>query len=205
MKKAVTGCLVVVLLALVIGAGVLWWFVLRPAWDAGSALVGAAEQWTQVAALEEQVKVEDSGFAPPADGRLSETQVARLVRVQQAIAAALGDHVDTLEAKYQALEAEHAAEGREPDVAEALGAWQDLSGVLLTAKQAQVDALNAAGMGLNEYRWVRGQAYMALGLATADDAPPAELAGSALAHNAALLRPHRELLAETGATTWLGF
>ena len=205
MKKALTGCLVVVVLALVLGAGGLWWFVLRPAWDAGSALVGAAEQWQQLAELEAEVAEDDAGFAGPADGRLQAEQVARFVAVQQHIAAALGEDWKTLEAKYQAMEAQQDAEGREPDMAEALGAWEDLSGILLAAKRAQVDALNEAGMGLNEYRWVRDQAYMALGLASSDAAPPPALADSAMAHNAQLLRPHAELLQKTLATAWLGF
>lgn len=205
MKKALTGCLLVVVLALVVGAGALWWFVLRPAWDAGSALVGAAEQWQQVAAIEEDVARDDSDFEPPADGRLSATQVQRFVAVQQAIANALGEDWKQLEAKYQALETELKTQGRDASATEAFGAWQDLSGIIVVAKRAQVDALNAAAMGLSEYRWIRGQSYAALGLAAAREQPPAGLADTALAHNAALLRPHTELLQRTMATTWLGF
>ena len=54
------------------------------------------------------------------------------------------------------------------------------------------------------YRWLRMQAYAAAGLALGDETPQA-LEGSAAAHNAELLRPHRELLQRTLATAWLGF
>ena len=205
MKKALSGCLVVVLLAVVLGAAGLWWFVLRPAWDAGSALVDAAGHWQQVAAIEEEVRRDDSGFTAPADGRLDAGQVQRFVAVQQAIATALGEDWALLEAKYKALDAERAASNGGTDAVQAFGAWQDLSGIVVAAKRAQVDALNSAGLGLTEYRWIRNQAYTALGLAIADTAAPAALADTAMAHNATLLRPHRELLQQTMATTWLGF
>lgn len=203
MKKALTGCLVVVLLAVVIGGAAGYWFVVRPAWNAGSAMVDAAKQWQQVSELEATVET-TAPFSGPADGRLDAPQVQRFVAVQQAIADALGEDWKTLQSKYDALEAEVAEEGREPDLSETLGAYQDLSGLVLTAKRAQVETLNRVGMGLDEYRWIRGHAYAALGLAAAD-APPQALADSALAANAALLRPHRELLTQTMATTWLGF
>ena len=203
MKKALTGCLVVVLLAVVLGGIAGYWFVVRPLWNAGSAVVDAAQQWQQVSELEAGVET-TTPFTGAADGRLDAQQVTRFVAVQQAIADALGDDWKTLQAKYEALESEVAEEGREPDLAETFGAYQDLSGLVLAAKRAQVDALNEVDMGLDEYRWIRANAYAALGLAAADSAPQG-LEDTALAANAALLRPHRELLTQTMATTWLGF
>lgn len=203
MKKALTGCLVVVLLAVIVGAAAGYWFIVRPAWNAGSAMVDAAQQWQQVAELEQQVRT-TAPFRAPVDGRLQAAQVQRFVSVQQAIADALGEDWRTLQAKYEALEEELSAQGREPALAETFGAYQDLSGLILTAKRAQVDALNRADLGLQEYRWIRAQSYAALGLAAADG-PPQALANSALAGNAELLRPHLELLKQTMATTWLGF
>lgn len=203
MKKAVTGCLVVVLLAVVLGGAAGYWFIVRPMWNAGSAMVDAASQWQQVAELEQEVD-SDAAYTAPDDGRLSADQVRDFVAIQQAIADALGEDWKTLEAKYEALESEMSEQGREPDLAETFGAYQDLSGLILTAKRAQVDALNRAGLGLEEYRWIRDQSYAALGLAAADNAPT-QFEGTALAANAELLRPHRELLQQTLATSWLGF
>ena len=205
MKKALGGCLAVVLVAVLLGGAAGYWFVLRPMWNAGSAMVATAQQWQQVAELDASVEAADGDFAPSSDGTLAAAQVERFVAVQRAIADALGEDWKVLEAKYEALEADLASEGREPDLGETFGAYSDLSGVILTAKRAQVEALNRADMSLAEYRWVRGQAYAALGLAAAGEAAPAELAGTALAANAALLRPHHELLTRTLATSWLGF
>ncbi len=56
MKKALTGCLVVVLLAIVVGGGAAYWFIMRPAWDAGSAFIDQAKQWQQVAELDRRME-----------------------------------------------------------------------------------------------------------------------------------------------------
>ena len=128
----------------------------------------------------------------------------RFVTVQGAIAGALGENWKALEQKYEALKRGLEQEGREASLQEVFAAYGDLSGIVLTAKQAQVEALNASGMSLQEYRWLRAQAYAAAGLALGDQTPQAP-EGTAAAHNAELLRPHRELLQRTLATAWLGF
>jgi hypothetical protein len=38
----------------------------------------------------------------------------------------------------------------------------------MDAKRAQVDALNRAGLSMEEYRWTRSQAYAALGIPLMD-------------------------------------
>jgi hypothetical protein len=49
-----------------------------------------------------------------------------------------------------------------------LQAYGDLAATWIAAKRAQVDALNAAGLSLEEYRWIRDEAYRALGMAFMD-------------------------------------
>jgi hypothetical protein len=202
-KKVLGGCLGVALLVLLISGGVLFWFVLAPAWKAGSALVDSAQQWQQVAQLEQQVS-NRSPFAGASDGRLQAPQVQRFIAVQQAIADGLGDRWTQLDEKYRALKSQQQSDGREPGMQDLLVAYSDLSALVLEAKQAQVQALNAQAMSLEEYRWVRAQAFPALGFALSDGTPEA-LSGSVVAANAELLRPHRELLGRTAATAWLGF
>jgi hypothetical protein len=203
MKKALGGCLVVGLVLLVGGATVGWFVVVKPLWQAGSELVEAGKQWAQVAELDASVR-NTSRYSPPAGDRLDAGAVERFITVQAAIEQALGSDWKALEQKYEALNRSFEDEAREPSLQELFGAYSDLSGLILTAKRAQVDALNAIGMSLEEYRYLRVQSYMAAGIALHDESPLA-VEDTAVAHNAALLRPHRELLTRTLSTTWLGF
>lgn len=201
--KLLGGCLIAALLVLVVGAGAVYWVVLRPLWQGASALMDTAQQWQQVAQLEQQVR-NRTPFSEPAEGRLDAAQVAAFVIVQQAMADRLGDRWQQLETKYRELKADQQRDGREPGVQDMFVAYADLSGLIVEAKRAQVDALNGSGLSLDEYRWIRGQSFAALGLA-AQDSPMPAMAGTALGHNAELLRPHRELLVTTAASAWLGF
>ena len=54
------------------------------------------------------------------------------------------------------------------DVPALVSAYRDLAVGYVEAKQVQVDALNEAGFSLAEYRWVRSQAYAALGMPMMD-------------------------------------
>jgi hypothetical protein len=49
-----------------------------------------------------------------------------------------------------------------------ISAYRDLATGYVEAKRVQVDALNEAGLSLDEYRWVRRQAYTALGMPMMD-------------------------------------
>jgi hypothetical protein len=203
MNKTLGGCLAVALVAVVGGAIAGWFIVVKPLWQAGSELVESGKQWAQVAEMDASVS-NAAPYTPPAQDRLDGDAVARFIAVQLAIEQALGGNWQALEQKYEALDQRVKAEGRNPTMSELFGAYNDLSGIILAAKRAQVDALNAQGMSLAEYRYLRMQGYMAAGLALQDETPQ-QLEGSAAAHNAALLRPHRELLQRTLSTAWLGF
>lgn len=202
MKKALGGCLIVALLLLVLGGGALWWFVLRPAWNAGSQFMGAATQLAELAQIDMQV-TNRSVWTPPSDGIVPDASLQRFLAVQQTLQARVGTQLRVLETKYEELESRTTASGTEPGLIDVVGAYGDLFALVREAKLAQVEALNAQGMSLDEYRWVRGEAYTALGLTDTDTAPDM-LQGGALASNAERLRPHRELLLQTAATAWLG-
>jgi hypothetical protein len=102
---------------------------------------------------------------PPDTGELTEDQVARFVKVQESMESRLGARNAELKAEYDQLERQQKDETRQPSFTEALGALKDLTGIIVDAKKAQVDALNANSFSLDEYAWVRGQVYAAGGLA----------------------------------------
>jgi hypothetical protein len=203
MNKTLGGCLAVALVAIVGSAAAGWFIVVKPLWQAGSELVEVGKQWAQVAELDATVR-NTTHYSPPTQDRLDANAVGRFIAVQSAIEQALDGNWQALEQKYEALDRRVRQEGREPSLTELFGAYNDLSGIILAAKRAQVDALNASGMSLAEYRYLRLQGYMAAGIALQDETP-LQLEGSTAAHNAALLRPHRELLQRTLSTAWLGF
>lgn len=161
MKKALVGCLIVGLLLVVVGGGAFYWFVVRPVGSAVSSMASNAKDLAATAQAEQAIN-NKSPFTAPADGLLTPAQVQSLVAVQSAMQAAIGSDLDTLKAKYEAIDAERKAKGRDANVQEVMGAYSDFSGFILKAKQAQVAALNQQNMSLEEYTWVRSQAYSAL-------------------------------------------
>jgi hypothetical protein len=121
---------------------------------------------TQFAVLAETPDIERdvrnrATFVPPASDELSDGQIEKLVQVQTAVRRRLGERMAAFEAKYKAL-----AEKDQATLADApalLQAYSDLASTWVEAKRGQVEALNAAGLSLDEYRWIRDQAYRALG------------------------------------------
>jgi hypothetical protein len=91
-------------------------------------------------------------YAAPADGHLTAAQVDRFLAVQAAVLAALGPATAVPDAPAGDLA------GAVAEAAGALRALARLGDAGLAAKQAQVDALNAQSMSLDEYRWVRERA-----------------------------------------------
>jgi hypothetical protein len=205
MKKALGGCLVVALLALVVGGGALWWFVLRPAWNAGSEFVGAAQQWAELAQMEQHVKNTEP-FAPPADGNIPPAALQRFIAVQQQIDTRVGAQLKTLESRYDEIQAKQKATGRDANLQEVLSAYGDVFGLIKQTRQIQIDAINTQALSLAEYRWLRNQSYRALGLdATAMATGKTGTETDSTDPTVVALRPHRDLLLRTMATTWMDF
>jgi len=161
MKKGLIGCLIVGLVIVVVGGGAAYWFVLRPMWHAGSAMVQNAQDLAKVADVEKTVS-NQSPYTPPADGRLTPAQVQSFVAVQNILFASMGKDFDALKQKYDAIEAEHKQDGKDADLGQVMGAYSDMSGLILKARQAQVEGINQQHISLEEYRWIRQQAYAAL-------------------------------------------
>lgn len=160
MKKFAIGCGIVILLLGVAGAGVAYYLYTR----IGSTISQFAEL-SQVPEIERGVR-NQTAFAPPSSGTLTEDQVARLVRVQTQVRDHLGARMTELEERYRALAARDNATVF--DVPQLLSAYRDLASTWVEAKREQVEALNEVGFSLDEYRWVRDRAYAALGVPFAE-------------------------------------
>lgn len=161
MKKGLIGCLIVGLVIIVFGAGAAYWFVWRPLAHAGSAVIQNAQDFAKAADVEKSVK-NQSPYVIPADGKLTPAQVQSFVAIQEFLSTTMGKDFDTLKQKYDAIEAEHKQDGKDADLSQVMGAYSDMSGLILKARQAQVDGINQQGMSLEEFRWVRQQSYAAL-------------------------------------------
>ena len=214
MKKLAIGC--VVLLALgVVGAGGASYFAYR---KVRSTFSGFAELGS-LPDLERSVR-NQRPFAPPASGAPSEVQLARLLEIQGAVRTRLGTRADEIEHRYHRLLAKDKATA--VDLPELLSAYRDLAGAYLDGKRAQVDALNRAGLSLDEYRWTRSRAYAALGMPLLDvdvsgiiadvkagrqpQSPVARLAATPSASPAlrARVEPHRKDLAANVGLAFFG-
>lgn len=137
------------------------------AYRAASPAIESARKYVagfgqQLDDLEKRI-VNQQPFAEPANSELTKDQVERFARVQQSVRTALGQRAGDLEAKYRHLKVN--ADGPNlPSVSDLLTAISDLSGVLVDARRAQVDAINQEKFSSAEYDWVRKQFYQAAGV-----------------------------------------
>lgn len=160
MKKLAIGCGVVVLL-LAVAAAVGSYLVYRKVATTFSDFAELA----RVPDLERSVR-NQSAFTPAASGELTGSQVQRFLRVQTTVRSRLGERAVDFEQRYRALLDKEKATAL--DVPALVSAYRDIAVGYVEAKQVQVDALNEAGFSVSEYRWVRSQAYAALGMPMMD-------------------------------------
>lgn len=164
MKKFAIGCLIVLVLLGIAGA-VVSYVVYRAVKttfiDPATKAVADLQALKAIPELERQVR-NTAAYTPPASAALTPAQVERLVAVQTKVRETLGVRFAELERRYKTLLEKKEATAL--DLPELISAYRDLAKVWLLAKQAQVDALNAAGLSLAEYRWVRDQSYSAIGM-----------------------------------------
>ncbi|HEX5475171.1 MAG TPA: hypothetical protein VFX12_10955 [Vicinamibacterales bacterium] len=155
MKKIALGCGIVVLIA---GIGVV---------AGGYYLYSRARtyvgQFTKVAELDKNI-ANTVPFTPPASGELTESMVQRFASVQEQMQTRLGPEVQKMKATQDEFERRQHEEHRDVSASEAFKAVSDLIKLVVDAKTAQVDALNAAKFSRDEYYWVRTQFYSAAGL-----------------------------------------
>jgi hypothetical protein len=155
MKKLAIAIGVLLLVIGITGAGLVY-YVYRQV----SSTVSQFAELGQVGELERAIR-NRATFTPPASLELTDVQVQQLVGVQSAVRRRLGDRWAEFQAKYKSLvEKDTASLSDAPAI---LNAYRDLAAAWLDAKRSQIDALNDAGLSLDEYRWIRDQAYRALG------------------------------------------
>ena len=160
MKKLVIGCGVVLVLSVIAFAGVSY-YVYRQA----RTMVAQFAELRQVPDIERDVRKKDP-FVPPSSGELTESQVERLLEVQSHIRERLGARFAELEQKYKSLTDKQ--EATITDLPALMAAYRDLAAAWVDAKRSQVEALNQAALSLEEYRWIRDQAYSAIGVPFVD-------------------------------------
>lgn len=153
-KKIVSGCLGTFLVLVIIIGALIYSFLYVPIRRAMVTLETIQQANERIENKEE--------YDIPQGGFLDATQVQRFVSVQERISSDLEPKMADMKEKYDTLGKE--LEGREPKLREIFRAWQDVLQLLADAKNIQVDALNAEGFSLGEYRFVRQAFYLALGL-----------------------------------------
>ena len=156
MKKLLIACGVLVLLVIIAAAGAAYYIYRQVA-----PTVAQFAELSKLPDIEKGIR-NRARFEPPASAEVTESQIQKLVQVQAEVRKRLGTQVAAMEAKYKTL-----LEKKDADVVDGpalLRAYGDLAVTWMEAKRAQVDALNAAGLSLEEYRWIREQAYRALGM-----------------------------------------
>lgn len=186
-KKIAFGCLGVLLLLSLAGGIIVYRFVIVP----GRSMMQSAEALQQIETLNQDIRNQQPFTAPES---LTANHVDRFVGVQRQLLAQLEGRMGELEARYEQTDQ------NDMTFNEIINVWQDLAGVLVDAKRAQVDALNAADFSLAEYAWVRQQVFIALGYSNITELPGAQqqMSDSDVSPEAvALVRPHQELLQQT--------
>ena len=215
MKKLAIGCGIALLVVLIVAGVAAWWTVNKV-----KSTVAEFAELGKVPEIERTVE-NTSSFQAPDSRELTEAQVERYMRVQQKVREGLGVRFAELNRKYEALQRTRSEDASVLDVPQLLAAYRDLASTYVEAKRSQVEALNGERFSLEEYRWVRRQAYAALGLPVFDldvsgfiedvkagrtPREPRAPSGAAPGpeRNRELVEPHRELLQENAALTFFG-
>lgn len=202
MFKVFMGCLAAILLVVVGGGIVGYNLYVKPA----VSFVGDATRFViEFESYNEGIRSAQA-YVPPAGTELQADQLQRFMAAQGDMKAALAGQLEQLNLKYQELERNLA--GREPNLREMFGAYQDVADLLLISKRNQIEALNRHDFSLQEYAWVRQQAYQALGqqvnVASLEQSSANRPAQYASDQALALVEPHREQLAEMYVLAWFG-
>jgi len=154
-KKIAIGCGLALLLTGIVAGGLAYY-----AYRQVSATFTQFAVLAEAPDLEKSVRNQDA-FVPPASEELSDAQIEKLVTIQAEVRKRLGERMAAFETQYKTLiDKKEASFSDGPKI---LQAYADLASTWIDAKRAQVDALNTANLSLDEYRWIRDQAYRALG------------------------------------------
>lgn len=160
MKKLAIGCGLVLLLTGVAAAGIAYYLYRQV-----STTIAQFSGFADLPELDERIQ-KKGRYTPPPSQEITEAQLEKLAQVQSAIRQRLGSRIAEFEARYKVLLEKQ--EATITDVPGVIAAYGDLAKTWIDAKRTQVEALNAAELSLDEYRWIRDGAYRALGRAFVD-------------------------------------
>ena len=206
MKNFAIGCLGVLVVLAVAGGGIAWFKVIKPGMEFAG---GIAELGREYSELNESID-NRSGFTPPAEGELNEDRFQRFLAAQRQMRNELEGRLSELQEKYESLEDEIDERGGQASLGDMMAAYGDLTGLLIDAKRAQVEALNSQNFSLQEYTWVRDQVYRAIGESVAVAAVSNGAGGGGEYETSIpeatreMVEPHREELLEGHALAWWG-
>jgi hypothetical protein len=161
MSKLAIGCVGLLAVGVVGAAGASYY-----AYHRVSSAVAPLYDLGAVAEIEGSIR-KQGPYTPPASGEPSTAQVEMLLEVQRAVRTRLGMRADELYHRYrryfEPVDGATAGVGGAVDSAMlGLRMSLDLAGVYVDGRRAQVEALNRAGLSLEEYRWTRARVYAAL-------------------------------------------
>ncbi len=160
MKKLAIGCLGVVVICCLIFGGLAYY-----AYRQVRSSVTQLAEFAKAEEIERDVRVREA-YTAPANEELTQAQLDRYMRVQNAIRQRIGERFADFERRYKDLaEKKNASFSDLPDL---LRAYGEIASGWAEAKRSQVAALNEVEMSLSEYRWIRDQVYRALGMAFVD-------------------------------------
>jgi hypothetical protein len=154
MKKLAIGCGIVVLVVGVAFVGIVYYGYTKV-----RSTVNQIAELGQAHDIERGVKVQ-TPFLVPTSGELTAAQVDKLMKVTSRVRERLDQDMALFQRTYKALADKK--EATAADLPALMSAYRDLAKDWLNAKRAQVDALNEAGLSVDEYRWIRSSAYSAL-------------------------------------------
>lgn len=164
MKKILTGCLIVLVIAL-IGFGVAGYYAYRFARPMIESAGDYVSKASEISRLGDRV-ANKTPYVPPANGELTASQVERFVAVQGRVRTELGDRWAEIEAK--SAEIRKKTEGKQDlSFAEVREIFSGIAGLYMEARRAQVGALNIHKFSDGEYTWVKRRVYEAAGMQVA--------------------------------------
>lgn len=163
--KGLFGCfMVLALLAVGVAVGG-YFFAFKPLQAVAADWGEAVDDFREVTALEGRIDNTEP-FAAPDDGLLTDEDVERFVAVQQTIAETAAEEREALETKYEELRlaTEDGLDTDKMGPREFVMAVRDFADALRAAKEAQIEAMNAADFSIDEYRWVQRETLAAMGV-----------------------------------------
>ena len=222
MKKLAAGCLVVVVICVVV-LGVAMYFGYRafsPMIDSAATVLEQAK-----AAAAESDRLENTTrYVAPANGELSEAQVRRLLAVHDRMRNSLGPRWAELQTQAYRFQQQAKTDARELSFPELVTMVRSRGSIIVEARRAHVDALNAEQFSSGEYTWVTLRANEAAGLEAVEGIDWSEIQAAIKdgadrvgvreprvpepdipEHNRELVRPHLDALKAWLPLTMLGF